>query len=151
MLRQTVTIHCTTNPSPPLRPRRNRRRRREVASTFRGEPNLLIMAADNGPHDAEKSIASAPALAEQASALIQHLGYRPLVSLTFGLVVGVVLAEQLHIRFSVLLVLFLLVTAGGFIISHRHSPASHLWLNLSFPALTYRSTLPRSPQTSTDE
>ncbi len=93
------------------------------------------MAADNGPHDAEKSIASAPALAEQASALIQHLGYRPLVSLTFGLVVGVVLAEQLHIRFSVLLVLFLLVTAGGFIISHRHSPASHLWLVAAFLAV----------------
>ncbi len=90
------------------------------------------MAADNGPHTAEKSVASVPALPEQAPSLIQHLGYRPLVSLTCGLVAGVVLAEQLHIRFSVWLVVLLLMAAGGFIISRRHSPASHLWLIAAF-------------------
>jgi len=99
---------------------------------FGGERNLLIMAADNDSHTAEKSIASVPALPAQCSALIQHLGYRPLVSLTFGLVAGVVLAEQLHIRFSVLLIGLLLFTAGGFIITRRHSPASHLWLIAAF-------------------
>ncbi|MCK4324952.1 MAG: DUF4131 domain-containing protein, partial [Armatimonadetes bacterium] len=93
------------------------------------------MASDTGPHTAEKNVASAPALAGQFSALIQHLGYRPLVSLTFGLVVGVVLVEQLHIRFSVLLIVFLLFAAGGFIISRRHSPTSHLWLVAAFFAV----------------
>jgi len=93
------------------------------------------MAADNGSHTAEKNVASAPALAGQFSALIQHLGYRPLVSLTCGLVAGVVVAEQLHIRFSVLLVVFLLMVAGGFIISRRASPFSHLWLVAAFFAV----------------
>jgi len=93
------------------------------------------MAADNDSHTAEKSIASVPALPEQGSALIQHLGYRPLVSLTCGLVAGVVLAEQLHIRFSILLIVFLLIAAGGFTISRRHSPASHLWLVGAFFAV----------------
>jgi len=93
------------------------------------------MAADNDPYTAEKNVASAPALAGQFSALIQHLGYRPLVSLTCGLVVGVVVAEQLHMRFSVLLVVFLLMAAGGFIISRRASPFSHLWLVVAFFAV----------------
>jgi len=85
------------------------------------------MAADNDTHTTQKSIAS-PTLAEQFSTFIQHLGYRPLVSLTFGLVLGVMLAEQLQIRFSIPLIVLLLIGAGGFIASGRRSPASHLWL-----------------------
>ncbi len=90
------------------------------------------MATGSGPHTVEENISSAPTFAEQVCVFIQHLGYRPLVSLTGGLVIGVVLAEQLHIRFSILLLVLLLIATAGFIISQRRSLPSHLWLVAAF-------------------
>ena len=78
-----------------------------------------------------------PSEAEQSPTLPgdklwREVSYRPLLSVTIALILGVVAAEHGQIRFSWPLLAAVLAALVGFAVIRSRSPYAHLWLAVSF-------------------